>query len=118
VRDAPRDHTDDRSTRASSEQAESIMSVHGELTRHLEGLLDALDQTEVPRAAVLAETLRDASPTRSDSLSESAERILAVLADFGLSHGDDRSRTPEEYPAPVLEAARTVGALSRIVLGL
>jgi hypothetical protein len=93
------------------------MSVHGELSRHLDGLLARLEEADRgPRARALREALLAARPREGAELSASAERILDALADCGLDR-DAEAPAPEEFTAESVDAAGTLAELSRIVLG-
>lgn len=92
------------------------MSVHGELSRHLEGTIAALGESPEPAAARLRASLVAARPERPADVSASAEHILSALAEHGLV--DPRSgEAPEVLSATAREAAGDLAALSRIVLG-
>lgn len=93
------------------------MSVHGELSRHLDGLVARLEEADDgPRTRALRAALVAARPRASSELSTSAERILDALADCGLDR-TDAARAPEGFSAESVDAARTLATLSRIVLG-
>jgi len=92
------------------------MSVIGELSRHLDGVIASLEESPGPAASRLREALAAARPRSDRDLSESAERILSILRENGLDRDDETS--PLEGLAPrARDAADTLASLSRIVLG-
>lgn len=93
------------------------MSVQGELTRHLDQLVAALDRCAAPEAADIGGQLREARPRDPGTLSEAAGRILKTLADAGLTADHAGEAAPKAFSNETYEAAHTVEALGRIVLG-
>ncbi len=92
------------------------MSVMGELTRHLEGLIDALADTRQPRLDALRGALLGARPAGPAALSDSADRILEALDGSGLLAAGERD-TRRESATGIDEAADTLATLCRVVLG-